>query len=387
MNIGFACEWKKQREQTWSHTPVSLLQGLRQHSAHTIHDIDLRLPGWMEYLLKIATLRYNPRIQRWKTSYLYSPLHDRLMEYSLRTKSAAIPNLDAVISMGDYGSVHPLPQYVYFDVSMAEYAQINTHERYGQNEILRLDEESIRQRVQRQQVLFEQCAGLFAMSRHAADEFLRLSGMPSEKVHVVHAGVNTIVQSKENTTSPVDAPFLLFAGRDFRRKGGDIVLQAFPLLRRQHPELKLVIAGPRQWEWGDIPEGVIYLGDIARTQLQGYFRHAKAYVMPSRYEAYGIAFAEALCFGLPVIARNAFAMKEIVEHGRNGYLMEQDSDSAEELAQLINKALANSDMQRYVQEHREEYQRYYSWQRVAEDMLAIISRDKNKRGAGAGIAA
>ncbi len=63
------------------------------------------------------------------------------------------------------------------------------------------------------------------------------------------------------------------------------------------------------------------LGTVPNARIPEYLNTSQLLVVPSRYEALGIAYLEAMRFGLPVIATTAGGAHEIVEHGREGFLV------------------------------------------------------------------
>ena len=92
--------------------------------------------------------------------------------------------------------------------------------------------------------------------------------------------------------------------------------------------------------------------------------------MPSKFEAYGIVFIEALTYGLPCIGRNAFEMPYLIQDGKTGFLL-QDED-AWLLAQLMLRALEDSQMKENVVTNRAHYLKEYSWDMVARKMAEVI---------------
>jgi glycosyltransferase involved in cell wall biosynthesis len=94
--------------------------------------------------------------------------------------------------------------------------------------------------------------------------------------------------------------------------------------------------------------------------------------MPSRSEPFGIVFAEALSAGLPCVARNAYAMPEIVTPGISGALISRDD--AHELAAAIAMVLADDELYKNCYERAPATAAYFSWTRAARDMVRIITQ-------------
>jgi glycosyltransferase involved in cell wall biosynthesis len=91
--------------------------------------------------------------------------------------------------------------------------------------------------------------------------------------------------------------------------------------------------------------------------------------MPSRFEGFGIALVEALSHGLPAIGRRAFAMPEIVRPGDNGDLV--TSDDPTELADMVTRLLADDALFERVASQAAGVREYYSWDRAADDVIAV----------------
>ena len=101
---------------------------------------------------------------------------------------------------------------------------------------------------------------------------------------------------------------------------------------------------------------------------------ADLYCMPSRFEPLGLVFAEALSFGVPCIGSNLCAMPEIIYPGTNGYLL--DNEDPKNLAELMVKVFEDKDIKSKMKKLSKHYREYYSWNRVAIDMVRIMKSDQ-----------
>lgn len=108
----------------------------------------------------------------------------------------------------------------------------------------------------------------------------------------------------------------LFAGRVSYLKGSDLLLQAFAKLRSSMPEVELVIAGtieePALAAQIAATPGVIHLGALPQRELFQVFADADCFVLPSRFDSFGMVVAEALACGVPVVLSDRVGAKEIL---------------------------------------------------------------------------
>ena len=100
---------------------------------------------------------------------------------------------------------------------------------------------------------------------------------------------------------PGAAPRLVFLGRaGERRKGLDVLLAALPALRRSHPDLEVLVAGPGS---RPLPPGCTSLGLVDEEDKRALLRSADVFVAPqTARESFGIVVLEAMASGVPVVA-------------------------------------------------------------------------------------
>jgi len=120
--------------------------------------------------------------------------------------------------------------------------------------------------------------------------------------------------------------YVAYAGRISPEKGVDALLAA----AARCPGLPVWIAGndlaiPRLR--AGAPPNVRFVGSLSKDQLQEFYGGARFAVVPSVcFETFGLAAAEAMSYGLPVIASRIGGLPEVVEDGRTGLLFEPGND-------------------------------------------------------------
>ena len=131
-----------------------------------------------------------------------------------------------------------------------------------------------------------------------------------------------------------DKRYLLFLGRIHRKKGCDLLIDAFAKVAADDPDLDLVMAGPDQQNWSDklkrtaeragIGRRVHWPGMVTGDAKWGAFFGAEAFILPSHQENFGIAVAEALACSKPVLLADKVNIAEDIAQDGAG-LMELDT--------------------------------------------------------------
>ncbi|WZO96377.1 glycosyltransferase family 1 protein [Isosphaeraceae bacterium EP7] len=106
-----------------------------------------------------------------------------------------------------------------------------------------------------------------------------------------------------------DADYLLFLGKPSVRRNLPALLAGFERHRRNHPLIKLVLAGPGTEALGG-PDGVIAAGRVPDAVLYGLVAGARALVYPSSEEGFGLPILEALASGCPAVTSVRGALAE-----------------------------------------------------------------------------
>ncbi len=370
LTIGFACHWQHDRPMTWSGTPWALRAALREEAE--LVDIEVGAPKALEKTLRVAGVRRHEG--RWRSDWRRGRVPRAVARTRLARTTTA--DLDAVVQLQDLG-ITRAPSYVVQDASFRllqeEYGPrgVPTYETLSRRRVDALQRE--------QERVYEHATGLFPMSRWLARSLER-NGIAPERITVVHPGMNVPVDPSEQPLPRREGRVrkLLFVGRDWPRKCGTQVVEAFAVLRREFgPEISLTIAGPPAWPLRTGPgPGIDFLGEVPSSRVRELMWSHDLFVMPSVSEGFGIVFAEALARGLPCVGRNACAMPEIIRPGENGNLV--DSMDPADLAAVIVDTLRDDDVYVRCEQNMRSTRRYFSWQRASAQMVSAIRSPPNE---------
>ncbi len=167
---------------------------------------------------------------------------------------------------------------------------------------------------------------------------------------VVYNGVNPILFSPNPVEARQRDPEILVVGSLVRSKGHELVLRAIGNLRSPFPELRCRIIGEgrdrdefeslvRQLGIG---QQVQFVGRQSRSAVAEAMRRCSVFVLPSRNEGLGCVYLEAMSCGKPAIGCRGQGIDEVIEHGKNGWLI--PVGGLEELLQGLSTLLQSADV-------------------------------------------
>ncbi|MDR7423450.1 MAG: glycosyltransferase family 4 protein [Armatimonadota bacterium] len=202
---------------------------------------------------------------------------------------------------------------------------------------------------------------IYLMGPSTADVLVREYGVPAARIEVVGAGPNMELGPPGTSTA---CRRVLFAGIEWERKGGPDLLAAFAEVRREHPELELVIVGGEHRE--PLPAGVRSVGRVPHAEMDALYSTVDAFVLPSHHDAVPIVLIEALSKGLPCIGTTAGNQQWLIDGG--GVIVEPGRPGA--LASALRALVRDYPAYRRRAEGRgREVRETFRWDRVAERIL------------------
>lgn len=193
------------------------------------------------------------------------------------------------------------------------------------------------------QRMMEAATLLQAWSEWAKESAIHDYGIPPEKIVVNPPGVRLDFwkPAPERSTSSSRPPRrILFVGGDFRRKGGHLLLEWFQHQQSGNYELHIVTR-----EKVDSTPGVYVYQDMQPNseRLLSLYHQSDLFVLPSLGECFGIATIEAMAAGLPVITSDVGGVHDIVDVGRNGFIVA--NNNVAELERAIGAVFADPQRQ------------------------------------------
>jgi D-inositol-3-phosphate glycosyltransferase len=236
---------------------------------------------------------------------------------------------------------------------------------------------------------FQRARYLF-LSESDRQEFLRdHSLIPREVTNAIPYYVDSQLFKPAPSPAHADgAPLRVgFAGQWLPGKGCLTLLEAWNIIRSQHPQAELWFAGgDKLWKTDRTTPGSVevaeaihqaaaegsvkLVGELKRTEMPGFWSPLDLAVVPSFVEAFGLVALEAMACGVPVIASKIGGLKEIVQEGVSGLLVPAGDSAA--LANSIIYLLNNKQLRLSLAEGARRRAQEYSVERRSGELLSLI---------------
>lgn len=188
-----------------------------------------------------------------------------------------------------------------------------------------------------QRAMWSRTAMFAPWSKWAADG-LRQRGIDGSRIRILPPGVDLDAWRPVDRTRPEGhRPRLLFVGGDWKRKGGDNLLDVFRAEFARQCTLDVVTRDTVP----AAPGVTVHRLEANSPGLRELYRQADLFVLPTTAECFGIASVEAMASGLPVIMGDVGGARDIVEDGRSGWLI---APTREGLRTALARALARPDL-------------------------------------------
>src|SRR3989344_6091001 len=228
---------------------------------------------------------------------------------------------------------------------------------------------------------------ILARSKSTKDDIVKNYAVDPKKITVTYIGYDKKLfkhQSEEKIQSvkkiyKISGDYIIFVGTLQPRKNLERLIESFFRLTHQ---LQLVIVGKKGWLYDSIfkkvkdlgiEKKVIFTDYVPDNDLPSLICGAKAYILPSLWEGFGIPVIEAQACGVPVVVSNVSSLPEIVAD--SGILV--DPEKSDSIANGIKKSLDAKTRTDLVKRGFENIKRF-SWEKCAKETLEVLEKVATK---------
>lgn len=223
---------------------------------------------------------------------------------------------------------------------------------------------------------------VIAVSEYTKHIIMREYGIPAEKVHVVHNGVdaatlpqpgNTLSRLRELKRSGY--AIVLFLGRVTLQKGPDYFLRVAQRVRQKNSKVLFVMSGSGDMEAQmmryaaqlGIADKVLFTGFVSGAERHEMYAAANLFVMPSVSEPFGLTTLEAMSLGTPVLISKQSGVSEAVNH-----VLKADFWDLEDMANKILAVVGYAGLSQTLSQNGTREAGNLTWDRAARKVDNVI---------------
>lgn len=341
-------------EKVWSRTPSTILKYLRENTEIAVVTENLKSleTPIIRFFTRVISRLFHIRLMT--RSFLVHIYYERAFSKIIRKHKG-----EKILFIAEHCTKETVPDtdlYVYMDSVLRPYYKYdNETSCFAKKQLIhyeKIDSRSLNNMTK-----------IFTQNQWTKEFIIREYGVNEKKVYNVHFGVNLtpLIESKDYSNY-----LLLIVLREGteKRKGLNLLLEAFPLIKNNIPEVRLAVVGTK----GPAVEGVEYYYNQPREVTVQLFKKSTLYTMPALYEPNGITYLEALANKTPIVGLNRFAFPEFAGHGKYGFIVPEESK--ESLATTIIDALGNIERLRKMGIMGQEYViNNFSWDKTISSII------------------
>lgn len=236
---------------------------------------------------------------------------------------------------------------------------------------------------------------IIAVSEYTKKDLIDNFRLDEKKITVTYEGVANLSKNRDSLFAEklnnnqvlekykISKPFLMYVGNSYPHKNLDGLVDIFPEILRQYPDMKLILVGKEDYFYARIKKyteskglyqkddnnsKIIFPDYVPDKDLEILFKNAVAYVFPSKYEGFGLPPMEAMAKGCPVVSSNASCLPEILGEAAIYF----DPENKNEMIAQINKIITDENLRAELIKKGYEQAKKYNWWECARLTLGVI---------------
>jgi glycosyltransferase involved in cell wall biosynthesis len=199
-------------------------------------------------------------------------------------------------------------------------------------------------------------------------------GIKNEKIVVAHEGIDDALVNKQKASVVIKGVYFLYVGNAYPHKNLKTLIDAFVIARSGYTDMKLVLVGKNDYFYERLQEytkkqnlgsSVMFYGHARDYELRSLYANAKALVLPSKMEGFGLPMLEAMSEGCVVIASDIPVFHEIGDTAP----LYVDSSDPRDIATSMHHILFNDDVVKSKKEKGLVRSKLFSWKALANSTL------------------
>ncbi|UCH85569.1 MAG: glycosyltransferase [Candidatus Latescibacterota bacterium] len=248
------------------------------------------------------------------------------------------------------------------------------------------------ERIHWENIIFRKATAQTVTTLDGKETYKRLYDFESDDLVIIPPGVDVrrFRPTPTEFSSGIETPesYIFALSRIDSNKGIDYLIKAFALVRKKSNAVLLIGGGsknPKEHEIDvknnllqlvdslDLRDRVTFTGYVRDEDLDTYYRNARVFVLPSKYEPFGMTVLEAMACNTPVVATGYGGLRHVLTDRRDSLLV--DPSNTEELASAIIEVLTDEMLAAKLSEvGLRLIERRFSWQSIARQTVSFYEK-------------
>lgn len=220
---------------------------------------------------------------------------------------------------------------------------------------------------------------IITISKYVKSDVTEHYPFAKDRITVTYCASEPPISVPAHQPQGVSRPFILHVGSPFPHKNIEHLVEAFELLKINHPNLQLVLAGKKEQYFEKLEQytkdkkfadSIVFTGFVADEELKWLYQNAEAYVLPSLSEGFGLPGLEAMAHDCPLVSSNATCLPEVYGDASSYF----DPENIKDIATKVDEVITNKDLQKDLVIKGHKRLKKFSWRRMAEQTLAVYKQ-------------
>jgi len=225
---------------------------------------------------------------------------------------------------------------------------------------------------------------IVTVSHHARSRIVAVYGVDPQRVRVICNGLRSESHARPPDDQIIQARgkhnlsgrYVLYIGALEPKKGIAELLEAFALLSRTEPDIRLALVGAPGCPGFDADamiretgcsERILRLGYLPEEEKRALLAGCDLFVYPSHYEGFGLPPLEALGLGVPCVVNDAASLPEVV----GDHALKVDVHDTDAFTAALSKGLHDSAFRSFAQTLGPGWAKEFTWRRAADEFLDL----------------
>lgn len=175
--------------------------------------------------------------------------------------------------------------------------------------------------------------------------------------------------------NPSHSNSMIYVGRFSKNKRLDRLINVLHHVRQHNKKVKLFLLG-EDWDQKEmlikvaerlkVKDAVKFVEAVPHKEVPKFLAKSGIFVLSSDYEGFGISVIEAMSVGLPVVANKIETMKEIINNGENGYIV--NFEDYHKVSELVIKILENGTLQNRLSRNAKLSAKRFDWDKIVDEI-------------------